>query len=348
MIDVEFPHIIFNETLSSYENGFNHGREFSQAIAELSQIRRGLLIQRSPHLKENINALAQDQFNETKAFDNELSEELRGISDGSGCPIEDIIIINNYTDFRDINLPEEGCSTIGVNTEQRLSGQTWDMHSTAKNYVCIIENPGKWTVFSLVGCLGMMGANKDSLFVGVNNMNTTDAKPGIVWPAFVRKSLQKKNVEEVMILAKSTSFTGAHNYLFSDLLGSRHQEISPTRNETASEFKNKGTVFHTNHCLTAGLIEIEEKLSVNSTSKERFKLLESAVPKINTEMELIELLQSHEGYPKSICGHFQSGAQDPSITCGGGVFNHETKDFFFWRGCPKEDPTYKEIKIKLS
>ncbi|MCF8059845.1 MAG: C45 family peptidase [Bacteriovoracaceae bacterium] len=347
MIDTGFPHIIYNPSLSPFENGEKHGELFSKAIRELCGIRKNLMQERSPHLSKNIDRLANEQIEFTKEFDGKLFEELSGIAIGSNRPLSDIIILNNYTDFRDISLPDEGCSSISLNSTDRVSGQTWDMHSSAKNYVCVIENPGHWVAFSLVGCLGMMGANRESLFVGVNNINTIDAKSGIIWSAFVRKSLLLKSRSEVLALAEKTSFTGAHNYLISDMQGAQHQEISPTRNAMASIYENEGAIFHTNHCVNDEMKEIEEKLSLNSTSMERFNLLKASISNIHTQDELKAILQSHEGYPKSLCGHYQSGAQDPSITCGGGVFNHKTTEFLFWRGCPIEDSNYAEIKVKI-
>lgn len=331
------------------EFGQYHGETYREGIHELAVIRKGLMLERSPHLKNAIDDLAREQWSVTKQQFPEESEELEGISSGANITIENLVILNNYTDFRDINLPEEGCTTVGFNIDEPVSGQTWDMHSTAKNYICSIERPGEWALFSLVGCLGMMGANKNGLFAGVNNMNTKDAAPGVLWPAFIRRSVKLGNINELRQLVEETPFTGAHNYLISDGQTFEHWETSPTKKAIASQIKpNERTVIgHTNHCLTEELIGIEETLSQNSTSHERFKLLQDKQKSLKTSDDLISLLKDHTGYPKSLCGHFQSGAQDPSTTCGGGVFNHLKKSFYLWRGCETEDANYKERVIHL-
>jgi isopenicillin-N N-acyltransferase-like protein len=224
------------------------------------------------------------------------------------------------------------------------------MHSSAKNYVCTIERPGEFIVFSLVGCPGMMGVNKHGLFVGVNNINTRDARPGILWPVFVRQCLEEsENFAGFSEVIRKTNFTGAHNYLFSDGKTIEHWEISPTKSTKASGIKKgeKGVIFHTNHCLAKEMIEIEEPLAQNSTSQNRYEILNEKVNDLENSVDLFNLLQDHTGYPKSICGHFQSGAQDPSTTCGGGVYGHTTKKFKLWRGCPKEDNNYVERELSL-
>lgn len=347
MIDVGFPHITY-EGNSPHEWGNMHGETYKEAIHELASIRKELMLARSPHLKNKIPDMALEQWLKTLEASPSLGLELKGIQEAANISIEDIVILNNYTDFRDIQLPEEGCSTVGFNKLNSVSGQTWDMHSSAKNYVCTIEKPGQFIVFSLVGCPGMMGVNKDGLFVGVNNINTRDAKPGILWPVFVRQCLEEaKNFSDFSKVVQKTQFTGAHNYLFSDGETIEHWEISPTKSRKASSLNKdqKGVVFHTNHCLDPEMVGIEEPLAQNSTSQNRYELLMDKADGLETAQDLYELLQDHTGYPKSICGHFQSGAQDPSTTCGGGVYDHSSRKFKLWRGCPKEDDNYVEREL---
>lgn len=349
MSDQGFPHIQYDLKATPLQRGQAHGEEFSKGIKKLSGIRRDLMLQKSPHLKSRLSELSLMQQKMTQDYSPELFKELEGIAQGSGASLEDLIILNNYTDFRDIQLPDEGCTSIALKRTESVSAQTWDMHSSAKDYICSIELPGHWCVFSLVGCLGMMGVNKSGLFIGVNNINTSDARAGVIWSSFVRKYLEKKSFKEASDLLKSTPFTSGHNYLLSDGEKFQHWEASPTKLAMASEINNENSlIFHTNHCLTQELIEIEEKLSQNSTSLDRYEILKSKSDQLQTADDVFELLQSHEGYPKSICGHFQSGALDPSITCGGAVYLHEKKSLKLWRGCPKEDDNYSERTITLN
>ncbi|MGZ3809342.1 MAG: hypothetical protein ACXVCE_14755, partial [Bacteriovorax sp.] len=55
----------------------------------------------------------------------------------------------------------------------------------------------------------------------------------------------------------------------------------------------------------------------------------------------------HDEFPKSICSHFENGAQDPSFTCGGGVSDLKRGRHIFWRGCPAHDSDYKEHEFAL-
>lgn len=352
MIDCNFPHIIYEKGKSYFDWGLLHGNTFKKEICELAEIRKDLMLAKSPHLKSSWQDLAKEQARITKENFPNLFEELRGIAQGTEIDLDLIIVLNNYTDFRDIKTPEnqdEGCTSIGLKRKDSISAQTWDMHSTAKNYVCVIELPGDWLSFSLVGCLGMMGANKNNLFVGVNNINTNDARPGVVWPAFVRSCLELSKFEDAVSLAKNTPFTSGHNYLISDGHQFEHWEISPTKQACSSRISKDtdGFIYHTNHCLTTDLQSIEEKVATSSTTHDRFIQLEKKDVQITTDKDVHDLLTSHDGFPKSICGHYESGAQDPSMTCGGGLFNHSDKTFHFWRGCKEYDNNYREHFLRL-
>jgi len=348
--DCNFPHIQYELGKSPVYWGKIHGEQFKKQIKELADIRRDLMLQKNPSLKDSLDQLADEQCQITKKEYPALFSELEGISKGADCSLTDLIILNNYTDFRDINLTDQGCTSVGLKRNDNLSGQTWDMHSSAKNYVCTIELPGEWVVYSLVGCLGMMGANKHSIFLGVNNINTQKAKSGVIWPAIVRDILTSGQMDTAREALTTAHPTSGHNYLLSNGLEWENWEISPNFKVCSNQIfeKDQNTaIFHTNHCLHEEAIKEEETISRNSTSFDRFKVMQDKIDTIHNEEDLINTLQGHDNYPKSICGHYQSGVQDPSITCGGGVFNHKTKTFKIWRGCIHEDNNYAFRSISL-
>jgi len=349
--DQHFPHIQYRADKSNGDWGLAHGEEFRAGIQELISIRKELMLQKNPRLRPQLNSLAMAQFQTTLDFSPHLALELEGIANGAGVSLEDIVILNNYTDFRDIILPDEGCSTVFLKKENRaIVGQTWDMHSSAKNYLCTIalpsnKNHSQTIILSLVGCLGLMGLTSKGLFIGVNNINTKNAKAGLIWPALVRSTLEAQSLDEMSKRLLKAPVTSGHNYLISDSTSGQHYEISPTAKECVSQVKASQTqafVFHTNHCLGQRNKEVEENTSLSSTTFDRYTLLEKNLSKVENAYQLLGLLTSHENYPKSICSHFQSGVLDPSSTCGGGAYDYQSKTLFTWRGCPVHDINFSQ------
>ena len=123
--DCGFPIIEYEKGKSFREWGHKHGETYRTAIRELYEIRRELMLAKNPALVKSIIPLADEQLVATRAFAPDITEELEGIAEGAGLTPDEIVILNNYTDFRDIEMPEEGCSTVHVSQAgQVYSGQT--------------------------------------------------------------------------------------------------------------------------------------------------------------------------------------------------------------------------------
>ncbi|MAW06978.1 MAG: hypothetical protein CME61_01710 [Halobacteriovoraceae bacterium] len=354
MTDVNFPLLEYKK-LNNYNNGCIHGETFREEIRELADIRRELLFFKNPRIKSSVKELALQQFLISQDFSPEITKELEGISNGSGVSLENIVLLNNYTDFRDISLPDEGCSTIQyVGEKETIAGQTWDMHKSAKQYVCLIniEQTGEipaQVLFSLVGCVGMMGYNAHNLMVGVNNLNTTNANASLIWPILIREALKSKNYPDLKKMVKEAPVTSGHNYLVSSPSEGSHLEVTPTSSEEVSRIdKDCKYIFHTNHCIGLETKKQEVPKSINSTTQERYNILEAYKDKSLDFSSGLRILKGHENYPKSICSHFEANTQDPSTTCGGALGSFQENIFHFWRGCEKYDENYIEYNFKLS
>ena len=351
----QFPLINYLAGKTSKDWGHANGEEFKTPIRELAEIRKALMLAKNPALKNYLDPMALEQFEFSKKFAPHLADELLGIATGSGLSLTDIVILNNYTDFRDIILPDEGCSTVHIQTPDKvLAGQTWDMHRSAKNYLCLIHVPetnlhSSQIVLTLVGCVGLMGVNTHNGLIGVNNINTTKAQPGLIWPVLVRKTLEAKNLSDMQETLMRAPVTSGHNYLISSPMGGEHLEITPTVKEKVSALQagQVGGIFHTNHCMGSNVSKLEDKSSMSSTTFNRYNLLSKKTFKVTNLTDFKNLLTDHDEFPKSICSHFENGAQDPSFTCGGGVSDLKTGEHIFWRGCPAHDSDYKEYKFIL-
>jgi isopenicillin-N N-acyltransferase like protein len=349
MIDCGFPVIKYKRDADNFSNGLMHGEEFRQAITELVEIRRELMLAKNPALKKHLEPLAHEQIKTTENFAPHLWQEISGIAKGAGLTHTDLVILNNYTDFRDISLPEEGCSTVFIkNAEASLAGQTWDMHRSAKNFLCLIELEDT-LILSLTGCVGMMGYNSQGLMIGVNNINTDHARAALIWPVLVRRALEEKYYKDMEEIVMTAPVTSGHNYLLGSEKEGGHYEVSPLYQEKVLHVKpsNSGRIFHTNHCLGEEHKKIEQTLAVNSTTHKRYDLIEDKIAKVKDAQDFTQLLKDHDNYPMSICSHYESGAQDPSFTCGGGLGDFRSKVFHFWRGCKKHDKNYVEHNYKL-
>ncbi len=268
----------------------------------------------------------------------------------------DLVVLNNYTDFRDIQpVDDQGCSLVYVKDQELGTsiGQTWDMHGSAKRYVTVMDIPlannHRAIVFSLVGCLGMMGFTTHGLVMGVNNINTDGAKAGVLWPTIVRDVLEQSSKAEMVNRLKSSPKTSGHNYLIANKDHGEMWEVCPGLSEMVGQVKPDefGYVFHTNHCMGEAVSSRETKISQNSTTYIRHELLEKKLPQVRSLDQVYDLMNDHDGYPKSIGSNFQPNAQDPSITCGGAVGELNTGKVVMWRGDKVYDDNFVQHEFQL-
>ncbi|MCH2180946.1 MAG: C45 family peptidase [Mariniblastus sp.] len=356
MIDCNFPILQFERNRTPRQWGQRHGESYREAIAELVQIRTDLMREKNPGLdRQRIEQLADEQWQLTGQFDAELTDELTGIAEGADISLTDLVILNNYTDFRDIQVDDQGCSLVYANSDAGpVVGQTWDMHGSAKRYVCCLRVPDRHSdheavLFSLVGCVGMMGFTSRQTVLGVNNINVTGAVAGILWPVLVRAVLNQPSLAEMSRCLTTAPVTSGHNYLLAERDAAEMWEVAPRLAESVGQMKpsEHGFMFHTNHCLGEAMQQREATISLNSTTHVRHELLTRKVPAVATLDQMYDLMNDHENYPKSICSNFQADTQDPSITCGGAVGHLDTGEIRMWRGDPVHDDHFRLCSFQL-
>ena len=321
---------------SGRERGLVHGRQFAGEITTLVELRIYLACKISGFDRAGLRHIAEDHLPLLKDYDEALYDELMGIAEGSGCSAADIVILNQYTDIRDMSPkvdPEEGpagetdydggCTIVWAKTESGpVFGQTWDMHASAMPYVLLLRVPDAggedaW-LLSLTGCLGMAGLNGDGLSIGINNLTSTDASPGVVWSAIVRKAMRESSASAAKELLLASRTASGHHYLVCDENDVFSVETSGTKNQLIFSGESNDFV-HSNHCLDSAIAECS-RVPAQSTSYDRYDAMVADLaqrPIVDVD-DLWTRLGSHEGYPRSICTNM-STPENPhaAATCAG-------------------------------
>jgi isopenicillin-N N-acyltransferase-like protein len=249
-------------------HGEQHGEAFRDSIREIYAIRLRLMLERTDlGREENVLALAKHHLPVLEEFNSALHAELCGIARGAGLSAEQLVVLNHYTDLRDLSLRDlqqldaghdpGGCSAWlvddGQKNGERFVGQTWDMHGSATPYALLLTVPharGRQTFFTITGCLGMTGLSSWGTALTINNLNSLDASVGVVWPAMVRACVAQPTARDAYELAMRSKIGSGRHYIFADdheafaieTSGTKKKQVWHRRNEAASWF-------HTNHCV---------------------------------------------------------------------------------------------------
>jgi isopenicillin-N N-acyltransferase-like protein len=259
--------------------GHEHGESFRTAIREIAAIRMERM-REIPHFrrKEDVLELAFKHIALLEAYDKDLYLEFSAISKASNLSLEELIILNNYTDMRDIaadnSSSESGCSIIYNNTANGpILGQTWDIHGSAQDYILLMRVKD-CLIFTIVGCLGMTGLNSFGLGLCINNLSSIDAHIGVLWPAIVRKALSKKSAELAKDEIMSVQNGSGRHYALADENNFFGIETSGTKKKIV--FEKRELYFHTNHCLDAEMRKTHV-IREGSTSEWRYNELDQNI-----------------------------------------------------------------------
>ena len=246
------------------ERGRAHGELWREPIAALADIRLGLTVRRSRFASaEHVRQAAGAHLPVLQTHLPELHAELLGIAEGSNLTPEDIVVLNHYTDLRDVppavlGLPDSevesadadpgGCTAVYfTGIEGPVLGQTWDMHASAEPFVRMISIEPKGTeqqslCFTLTGCLGMAGLGQDAVGVTINNLSSTDGGVGVVWPAVVRAMIAAPSAQAARERLLALPLSSGHYYTIADGRDFFGYETSGRRKGP------RAAHLHTNHC----------------------------------------------------------------------------------------------------
>jgi isopenicillin-N N-acyltransferase-like protein len=323
---------------SPREWGHIHGESFRGEVQSLAAIRvylcttagRGNFKDRA-----GVLAAAERHLPVLERWDEPLYQELLGLAEGANLSPAEIVVANHYTDLRDLAADpaswtyadaDGGCSLIWSRTPTgTILAQTWDMHATALPFAMMLILPDA-VLLTLTGCVGLAGLNARRTAIAINNLNSTDATIGVVWPAVVRRALRAGTAREARDAVMAAPVGSGHHYFVSDRRDAYAIETSGTRRKVVFSGEQGGHYLHTNHCLD-GDIGAMTRIPEGSTSHARYALLEQGLRggAVQDLDDVWTRLGSTEGWPASICTN-QSTPENPhgSATCGAIAMNLDT------------------------
>lgn len=341
-----------------------HGETFRGAVQALAQIRT-YLCTKVGNFKttQQVLAAAAAHLPALERYDRSLYEELLGIAEGANASPEEIVVANHYTDLRDLD-PDpkawrlaptrddpamaargaasegtDGCSMLWAETPTgRILAQTWDMHATAAPFVMMLEVPASSdapgaTLLTVTGCLGMTGMNTARVGICINNLNSTDATVGAVWPAMVRRALRERTAMAAREVIAASPIGSGHHYFVADKTHAFALESSGTRRKQV--FDGGPSYCHTNHCLD-GDIDARSVVPATSNTHERMTWLtrDLARAPVHDLADAWKRLGSEDGWPRNSINSSLATPEAPHgpSTCGGIAMNLDTGELWAQQG----------------
>ena len=193
-----------------------------------------------------------------KKWTPELWEEVRGIAEGSGHTLEEILILNLLDEFWVYinNLHNHHCSGLGVPAQNGNPGylsQNMDLENYTDGYQVLMRlmktnNRPEQMVLTHPGLIALNGMNKQGVALCVNTlMQLTAAPEGLPVAFVVRRIINSTDKEDILKFIQEVDHASGQNYI----IGIRGEvydfEASATKVVRFNPENENGTVYHTNH-----------------------------------------------------------------------------------------------------
>jgi isopenicillin-N N-acyltransferase like protein len=258
-------------------------------------------------------------------------EEMRGIAEGAGLDLADVLAINGRTEVmyaakaRQAPLanrahPPAECSSFAVVPQapgrKTLIGQNWDwlLHS-ADTLILLEVNQDEGPDFVTVveaGLLAKAGMNAAGLGL-VTNAMVTDADvgtPGLPYHVLLRAMFDCTTVTEALMVLQAGERSSSANYLIAHASGTALDVEAAPGDFTRLYplYPDHGLLLHTNHFQAPRSRPgdpVDLSLWAMPSSAVRLQRLQAMPPA--TMNDARRLLADHADYPYSICAHPEPG-----------------------------------------
>ena len=285
-------------------------------------------------------------------------EEMRGIAEGAGLELGDVLAINVRTELLagarvDPSLAprrSDGCTAVAVLPEATANGHTllaqnWDWLAATVDTVVVLEversdGPGYVTVVE-AGLLAKVSMSSAGLGVCTNFLLTDDdpGAGGLPYHSTLRALLDAETLSGALGVLRAITPASSANYLLGHEKGvAVDVEVAPGRLSTLSLIApEQGLLTHANHFRAADVRDLAPVVAPCSEPRERRldAMLRGRTGHI-CQRDLKAALSDHQAYPKSVCYH-EDPREDPadrSITAASIVMDLDARTIALTSGNP--------------
>lgn len=244
------------------ERGRSYGEQAAQRVAFAAELYRGNLAQLNV-APEEVSRLAERFLADVEDFDAQQAEEIRGISEGSGVALQDVVLINARRELISMldrvaqPASDDECTAAAVLPEvtadgRLYHGQNWDTTPDHAKHSLVLrvrqsDGPDILT-FTEAGAVSRSGMNAAGICITGNNLaSDRDYKQtGVPLPLIRRKALATGTYALAISAVYATRKSGSNNMMLSHRAGEAI-DIECAPDESFLLHPQDGILTHANH-----------------------------------------------------------------------------------------------------
>jgi isopenicillin-N N-acyltransferase-like protein len=317
---------------SPYEIGYAIGRHFRRRIERGFRRRKEWFAELRSFMEQDRGSRYDPFVAAAAKYFPDVLEELRGWSEGSGIPFDDLMALNLKAELAAMmrgGMPETpGCSTLALAHEGRLLlAHNEDGHRAYDDLMFLVRvtQPGK-PAFLCLNYPGILSGNGPArndagLMVTTNFIGGLAVKPGVPRYFISRALLNARDLDEAVEVVTHPERAFSFHYN----IGSRPEGkilSVETSTERHAVREVEGLYVHTNHLVLPGMASIpQDPEYVGTSSMSRYRVLSGRAERLRDRLgevsgeTLVEMLSSHEGAPYSPCRHPAEEVSGSTLGC---------------------------------
>jgi len=260
--------------------------------------------------REKAMGVARESFAYVEGYAPHMLEELRGMAEGSGIPVEDLMLLqvrNQLLAERD-----SGCTSFAVAAPaggRSVVGQNWDNDPALNPYTVVLTRrpAGKPALMNITqaGLIAYIGLNSAGIGLCLNTLPAPSRPLGVPHYFTVRGIFEATSLDDAAQAVRRAERAIPANIMMSTPQGPADLEVTLDGVHVLRD-GGRGMVTHANHCEHPDLLPINDRFPELIQSRPRKMRIEKLLGEADRPMVLENLknaLRDHENYPTSICRH---------------------------------------------
>ena len=284
--------------------------------------------------REGVISNASKFVPEIERYDPEILTEMRGIADGAGLTLEEIVALNSRYEFVWAKMEADAsavpkvspeCMALGIQPTPGIDGapiigQNWDYkRGVRKNCILLeeIQEPEKpnIVIHTEAGILGQKGMNSAGVGLLINALlsDRDRYEPSVPFLVAVRAALDQRTIRGGIQKLKTAKRSVSGNLMLGQASDIVDLELTPSSYEEINP--RDAVISHANSFMGPAhngtdIVDVFDKIFPDSRGRgERAgSLLRGS--KIKDQAAFEKILSDHTDYPHSICRHLAVGENE--------------------------------------
>lgn len=260
--------------------------------------------------REKAMGLARDSFTYVEGYAPHMLEELRGMAEGSGVPVEELMLLQVRNQF--LADMDSGCTSFAVRApagQRAVVGQNWDNDPALNPYTIVLTRrpEGKPALMNITqaGLIAYLGLNSAGIGLCMNTLPAPSRPLGVPHYFTVRGIYEATCLDEAVQAVRRATRAIPANIMISTPQGPADLEVTVDEVHVLRD-GGRGLLTHANHCEHPDLLPINDRFPELIQSRPRKIRIERLLGEADRPITLESLkkaLRDHENHPRSICRH---------------------------------------------